>query len=257
MNIILHIGTPKTATTLLQEWLYANIENLSKQGVYLSNTIGRGNNIKLVSFFKKDLDNYMKRERVTSLEEKEKFYSGFEANFIKEVEEAKKNHHTMVISSENFYNTLGDCEEIEAVCTFLKKISDNIKVVCYFREQSQMSLSMYSTVLKNKGTMTLKKFQENPYKNFDYYSSGLKWRDAFNNNAIDFRIFDVNVFPDKDIRKDFLNTFTVKIDPKTLDYSVKTANKSLSYLEGRAYRSINRNIRYFKEGGGGLIPKIY
>ena len=35
MKCILHIGTEKTGTTLLQNWLYDNKEKLSQVGIYL------------------------------------------------------------------------------------------------------------------------------------------------------------------------------------------------------------------------------
>ena len=45
MKCILHIGTEKTGTTILQDWLYDNKVELSKVGVYLSDNLGKTNNI--------------------------------------------------------------------------------------------------------------------------------------------------------------------------------------------------------------------
>lgn len=60
MNLILHIGTPKTGTTTLQKWLYSNKNKLPEHGIFLSEVSGKVNNRRLVNFFKDDLNRPMR-----------------------------------------------------------------------------------------------------------------------------------------------------------------------------------------------------
>ena len=81
MDCVLHIGTEKTATTLLQEWLYANKAELSSQGIFLSAIAKEGNNRKLVSWCQSQVDDWLRRQGVTTLEQKAGLLQDFEAQF--------------------------------------------------------------------------------------------------------------------------------------------------------------------------------
>ena len=69
MKCILHIGTEKTGTTLLQEWLYHNITSLSKCGIYLSEIIGKPNNQLVPAYFSNRLYSWAKSKGISSLSE--------------------------------------------------------------------------------------------------------------------------------------------------------------------------------------------
>jgi hypothetical protein len=58
MKCILHIGTEKTATTLLQNWIYENEAGLAKAGIALTRSAGAPNNRKLVSAHQREIDDY-------------------------------------------------------------------------------------------------------------------------------------------------------------------------------------------------------
>ena len=77
MDCVLHIGTEKTATTLLQSWLYSNREALSAQGVFLSSVLKEGNNRKLVSYFQPQTDDWLRRQHIATEADKTAFFDGF------------------------------------------------------------------------------------------------------------------------------------------------------------------------------------
>ena len=56
MKCLLHIGREKTATTLLQDWLYVNQEVYSRHKVYLSEMLENTNNLAFPSYFQNHLD---------------------------------------------------------------------------------------------------------------------------------------------------------------------------------------------------------
>ena len=77
MKCILHIGTEKTATTTLQNWLYDNQAALSKSGVYLSDNLGKTNNILIPAYFQGHLDDWAMRNGIKDEAEKTLFFEGF------------------------------------------------------------------------------------------------------------------------------------------------------------------------------------
>ena len=82
MKCILHIGTEKTGTTILQDWLYYNHQILSNRGVYLSQTIGKNNNREIVSYFMDDFDGWFKERLITNESEKNRYFKDFQSVFL-------------------------------------------------------------------------------------------------------------------------------------------------------------------------------
>ncbi len=253
MKLVLHIGTEKTGTTLLQNWLYANQQALSDQGVFLSDQLGKPNNRKIVAYFMRHLDDFARQRKITNLAQKEIYFEGFEAKFRAEIAQARARHHTMVISSEHFHSRLSSLAEIETLAAFLTEEFDEVKVLCYFREQSSMRESLYSTGLKTATTTLLEEFDAEEdarryYYNFDRIATN--WSEAFGVSHCDFRIYDRAGFPEGDIRLDMLSAFFTPLDPTKMSFERVSSNESLSLLQGRMLLAINRIAPYWAEGGG-------
>lgn len=255
MKLVLHIGTEKTGTTLIQDWLYRNQENLSRSGFYLSNILEKNNNRKLVSFFQNGLDDWAATKGITSLDEKDAYFEGFPDDFRREVENASKNHHTMIITSEHFHSRLQGRNPVSALAGFLSEVFSTIKVVGYFREQSQMATSLYSTAMRVSSKDTIKDFMgnvtpQNYYYNF--FQIGQNWASAFGKENCDFRIYMRDRFLNGDLRQDFAKAIGSPLDYHSLNYDVKSSNESLSSLEAALYRVVNEEIPYWKEDGSGV-----
>ena len=73
MKCVLHIGTAKTATTLLQKWLYSNRDGLAQKGIYLPETIGEPNNRSLAGAFQTRFDIWAKRRNIETIEQLQKY----------------------------------------------------------------------------------------------------------------------------------------------------------------------------------------
>ena len=71
MKCVLHIGTEKTGSTLLQDWLYQNQVNLSRQRIFLSDVLSINNNRRLVSFFQWELDDWANRNGILTQKDKD------------------------------------------------------------------------------------------------------------------------------------------------------------------------------------------
>ncbi|OWU75918.1 hypothetical protein [Marinibacterium profundimaris] len=254
MKCILHIGTAKTGTTLIQQWLYSNREALSARGVYLSDMLEKPNNRLLPAFFMARLESWAKARRITTPEQKAAHFKGFPDRFRAEIAEASRTHSHFVITSEYMHARMDDPDEIRALRAFLVEVFDNVTVVCYFRNQFDLIVSRYSTALKKNARSDLQSFLNaaSPEDGFyNYLAVADLWAAAFGRENCDFRIYDRAEFPGGDIRLDFLNRIDPALDAGALDFSVESANESLYALQVSAFRALNARIPYWKGESGG------
>jgi len=90
MKLVLHIGTEKTATSTLQEFLYQNRNILAGNGIALSDNLGVPNNQKLAAYCMPPdmIDGYFKDKKIHNAQQKDLFYSTFYSDFDEEVKKA-------------------------------------------------------------------------------------------------------------------------------------------------------------------------
>jgi len=232
MRLILHIGTEKTATTTLQEFVYHNREALLQRGVALSSLLGEPTNRKLAAYCMSPghFDDYFKDRQITTDEAKAKYFEGFEAAFAQEVRALSSRATTMFISSEHFHSRLRDLASIRRLKALLDASFDEVRIVCYFREQSAMLASLYSTAIKSGNIASLETFArhcspDNAY--FNYHSFFARWRDVFGREALVPRLYGREHFVGGDIRRDLVALLTGRAEFEGLDFSVADANRSL------------------------------
>lgn len=242
MLCILHIGTEKTATTLLQKWLYENEENLSSQGVALTQKCGVTNNRKLVSYFQTSLDDYLKKESVFTKSDRKGFFEPFHRELSSEISEKSNRHESFIFTSEHFHSRLHSEKEIENLKLFLDKFFTDYKVICYFREQSRVRTSLYSTGLKRSNSDAIEESNRGSTDNshyYNYFDFFGKWESVFGRDSLHPRLFEKSQFVDGDIRKDFLATVLPEINPELMSFENKSANESLSHDLAHLFRAIN------------------
>jgi len=245
MKCILHIGTEKTGTSVLQEWLYSNEAILKSYDVYISSKIGYPNNRLLPAFFANELDDWAQSEKINTIENKEKFFENFLKNLEKEISEASKKYKYFIISSEHFHSRLKTSEEITSLHNFLDQQFKSTEVVCYFRNQHDTAVSLYSTSLKERNTSSLNYFLEQVNEQSHYYNYAViadLWSDIFGKNNCNFRIYDRKILVEKDIRKDFITILHKKVDVNKFNYTENFKNESLFAMEASAFRAINEFI---------------
>ncbi|WP_170763745.1 hypothetical protein [Ruegeria lacuscaerulensis] len=211
MKLLLHIGTEKTGTTLLQEWLYANKEALSEQGVFLSKVCGSGNNRRLVSYCQSSLDEFTETNRIMTLEDKERYFRGFSKKFQAEIAKASKKHHSMVITSEHFHSRIQKPEEVARLKSLFEGNFESVKVLCYLRPQWDLRESLYSTAVKYGNTGAIENFQssvdtEGNY--YNYYNLAEFWAGAFGKENTELRVYDRNGFFARRLAQGFPDSFT-------------------------------------------------
>ena len=260
MKCILHIGTEKTGTTLLQNWLYDNKEKLSQVGIYLSDSIGTNNNRLIPAYFGETLDDFHMDNGIANNKEKKKYFSGFLDNLNGEISNAKIKHHTFIITSEHLHSRLTRVEEIQNLYDFLSNAFDEIKVICYFRDQFDLAVSLYSTALKLNSAVNINEFfiiekvePERYY--FNYLNIANNWAEVFERQNCIFKIYDRQLFIDNDLRKDFLSIIANNINFGNLNMSINSANESLFALQAVVYKIINKTIPYINSDNQKINPK--
>lgn len=248
LNLLLHIGTQKTGTTLLQQWLYGNRAALSRQGVYLAKKLGRPNNRILVSYVGERLDSRDRGLGIRTMAEKRDSLRGFENEFRAEVETAARSHQYMIICSEHFHSDLRRASELQHLREILFSIFESVSVIVYFREPASLRKSVYSTSLRNGGTAELSEYSVNISPKSYFYNAlaaANLWSGVFGLENFLPSVYDRTQFRDGDIRRDFLAKIPSQIDDRALDFSLKTVNERISQLQATALTCVNRLLPFW------------
>ena len=252
MRCVLHIGTEKTGTTLLQEWLYRNREALHRQGVHLSTGLGNKNNFYISEFFQSEIDDWARGAGLFTLADKAHFFRNFEVAISQEFRRAAARYDVLLITSEFLHSRLSRRGDIARLADFLSGFCTKIDVICYFREQSSMATSRYTTELLRDCTLELDDFLREDARPANYYydfkAIADNWSAVFGAASCHFRIYDRERFIGRDIRTDFLAGLGSGVDPEALDYSEVPCNPALKRLQAEAMLAVNRAIPYFMPG---------
>lgn len=243
MKAIVHIGTEKTGTTSIQKYLFQNRKKLRKAGFHFLQSAGSTNNRALPAYFVAEsrFDDFYRDEGITTIEAKAEFRNQFLQKFEHEIGTLPKNIHTVVISSEHFHSRLRTPEEVDKVHEFLTSYFDDIRIVCYLRDQLSTCSSYYSTGLKSGNPATFAEFfqrcnSENYY--FNYYEVLSNWERRFGFGSLDVSLFSRKSF----LNNSLLDDFTAKLDPAlvgVLDSEIDVENESLTPIGQALARGVN------------------
>ena len=261
MRLILHIGTEKTATTTIQHFLYQSRAALAEKGIVLSDVLGSPNNRKLPAYYQSDirLDEFFRKRQIRTIQQKEAFFDGFEDEFRGEVAALAKTADCMVITSEHLRSALQDPGDIQKLHGLLAPLFSEIRVVCYFREQSAMVKSLYSTGIKSGVTKTFDEVllectpQEHRY---NYHASFSKWAAVFGMDNMQARLFQKDQLFQGDICADFLQIVDPQLTVGDFDPLLGNMNESLGY-RGIELGRINNvvNAKYHADGAHSLARR--
>jgi len=245
---VIHIGTEKTGSTFLQNWLYKNGKRLSRQGVALTRTASFPNNRKIVSYLQEDLDEYFREHGVASHAARELHFSGFEQDFRAELIDCLRKHHTVLLTSEHFHSRFKTEASVKRLRDFLEPHFSEFRIVCYFREQSKVRTSLYSTALRGQYKNALHDFHPDPDINSHYYNYSevlQKWERVFGAENLVARIYDHAQFYEGDLRKDFLKFALPRVKRRKLGYRNQTDNRALSRSMATLFLAINKKRSRF------------
>ncbi len=178
MRLILHIGTHKTGTSSLQQFLRNNEDILAEKGIYYARIAGTKNANRLAKW--------------VIFKQRKKVESFFEEHMKRA---CSANAHTVLISAESFYamtknflqfkdNQVADywASETEAV-NFLRSVlpaETKIKIVTYFRRQDRFIESYYSQAIKTHSvTSSIDEFRYFMNEALNYWCHMKIWNAVF------------------------------------------------------------------------------
>ncbi|CAA0107469.1 Uncharacterised protein [Halioglobus japonicus] len=243
MKAIVHIGIETTGTSFIQRYLDLNREKLRSAGYHFIQSAGELNNHAVPAYCvsSKNLDDYFRGVGITTVKERAEFETQFKSEFETELGSLPKSVHTVLISSEHFHSRIESAADMDNVYRLLSSYFDDIKIVCYLREQVTTCTKSYSTFLKSGGRDSFQKYLEkcNPGKTRYNYLDMLKnWERCFGRDSLDVSLFAKDSF----LNGSLLDDFTAKIGPSlvgTLDQNVQLENDSLRPAGQILMRAIN------------------
>lgn len=239
-KLILHIGTEKTGTTSIQEYLLENKEVLSKQGFFIPVTPSSSapNHRKLATACFND-----GREDDSFKEYKINDFIEWKKNTFKIIEEEliSSTLETHILSSEHFSSRLTTQKEISRLFDFLKVIYSDIEVLVYFRRQDEYAVSLYSTNLKSGGVGKNIIPSGMLPDRYNYYSICNKWGKVFGRKNIIAKQFDRKILKNGSVLSDFCNVVGINED-QTKAVELET-NPSLQPLAQEVLRTYNNIVK--------------
>ncbi len=208
-NLYLHIGCEKTGTTSIQDCLYMNQANLRSNGYYFLQSMGNYNNRKLACYSIEDkVNDDLYVSLIKEFGDREKMRKHIVEELENEIENIDSEIQNVIISSEHFSSRLFSTQEIQSLKNLLDNFFEEIKIICYFREQSKTCQSLFSTGIKSGSSNNFEYYidqcnLQNPY--YNYLNIAKVWADVFGRSNLKIRIFERKNFKNGSVLNDFFD----------------------------------------------------
>ncbi len=244
MNLIMHIGTPKTGTTTIQKMLFENKVALKSNGFHFLQCAGLKNNRALPACCVNDRrkDDFFTKRGIADREGRLRFREKVLSQFRSELASLGDDIHTVIVSSEQFSERLKSGAEVERFYDVVSPYFSNIKILCWLREQSEMAGSFYSTALRSGGTVCFDDFLEKcrpDNQRYNYYEMLNRWSDVFGIPCVEARIFSRDAFCGGDLICDFISCVSLDL-LQVIDRNISSKNTSINVAGQRLLLVINR-----------------
>jgi len=244
MKAVIHIGTEKTGSTSIQNFLLENRQALIQEGFYYPKSLGALDHRKVSAYCLENnqQDDFFKLNNLSSLKEIEQFKDKLKNDLNKEIKALPSNIHTVIISSEHLHSRLKSPSEIQNLHDLLSHHFESFEIICYLREQLDTCISFYSTALKSGNAINFENHLKNCQPNshyYNYFTLLSLWENCFGHDAIRPSIFKEKEF----INNDLIDDFTSKLSPNLLGKLEKNnqkLNTSLSHTGQHVLLSVNQ-----------------
>jgi hypothetical protein len=202
-TLLLHIGTEKTGTTSIQEFLAFNRAQLAQNGILYPRSLGEKNHIKLAAYAEHAPWPFASQNLGIDTPEK---HQDFCLNLRQQLgqELAAHDYRHAIISNEHLHSNIKTQDQIQAVKDFLDAFFSDIQVLVYFRRQDLMAVSLHSTALLVGYTPT-RQLDINAAKNYYYDFNAIydNWAGVFGSDNITARVFARDRFISGNVITDF------------------------------------------------------
>ncbi|EPZ9055460.1 hypothetical protein ACXYI7_001465 [Campylobacter jejuni] len=207
MTCYLHIGTMKTGTSSIQDFLYKNQNLLKIQKTLYPNSIKNSWHLNDHNPFAHAIEYFLEQANFSSLD-----------SYLKPLKQEINNSHSnkVIVSTENIQFLLYNEKYIQELQIILKNLGfTKIYIIIYLRNPSDLFISMCSQALKDgtpKKILSLPS-ENNKFKILCHHEQTLKnWGNIFKKENLIVKLFSKNEFYQGDLLKDFINTIGLEWD---------------------------------------------
>lgn len=210
-ELILHIGSHKTATTSIQKFLLENNAELKSKGYSLFTLEPNGSD----SLYG-HANHWVEHSGYN-----ENFSAKFNLDWVNQIKKLEE-LDTLIFSAEHL-SWIFDFNEIRKIGSYLKKYFKSIKIVCYIRRQDEQLLSHHQQGSKHHDWCEQRYYGDSPsplpdtnclYEYLDYYTKLSMWGEVFGNDNVIIRPFEKEQLVNADIISDFISTCKLPLTPK-------------------------------------------
>lgn len=234
MKIIFHIGTEKTGSKSIQEFLYLNRKEFKKQKITSLRSLGLKNHQKIavLCMDQQKADAYTNEHNVDDIVNRQHWKDNLSKKIHKELEYCGKWASTVIISSEHLHSRLSTSHEIQRLKSIFDEFATEYQVVFYLRRQDQLSVSLDSTRVRLYGSSSSVLHQIKKNKQYyNYFQLYRLWESVFKKNQITIRIFDVKEFYQESLIADFIKSCKLAMSPNYIYPNVKNQRLSSTLRE--------------------------
>lgn len=232
-RLLIHIGTEKTGTTSIQQFLNRNAAVLESRGIWYPTDSSRSYcdataHFPLAGSLVDNWQDFVHPGRVP-------FFPNCAADLGADARARPAG--TTVVSSEHFSSRVRDAARLAAFRRTLSATFGEIRIVCYLRNQADLALSSHATRTIFGGRAAFDPAQvstDDPY--FNYLAMLDLWASAFGADALVVREYDRRTLASGDVCRDFL-TKVLGIGEEGLVFS-----KELNPTPGAILLEITRQL---------------
>lgn len=234
---LIHIGTEKTGSTSIQNFLYKNESELNSRGFfYPYKSCGLISNYRLVLFSLDQPDEglavmekaraararWTQSEAPCSQEWKTKFANEHEKH-IKQLRKGLSTS-TVVYSSEHFHSRVHKVEEIRELKTYLDTLYDSVEVCLYMRRQDRLAISAHNTAIQGgrSSSFSFSDIKGTP-NYYNYHALINRWAQVFGSENIHPNIYRPSLMEGGNVVHDFVKKFV---------YAGDIAETQFKFIEG-------------------------
>ena len=239
----LHIGTTKTGSSSIQQFLATNRDALRSQNVLYPKALGKvsHNVIPVASKGRLAPTEHQRMFKITSERKYRTFIADRRKRLTREINRSQPDH--ILISSEHMHSRCFTPAHFEALKQFLAPALDgrDVQILVYLRPQIEHAISLYSTQLAHGLALDIDSFIEDrisgPKRRYhDFRKLIRSWQRAFPEATMTVRAFDAVKSLPEGVISDFMQV--TGLQPERLEYPPRV-NESLNAWSAEALRRVN------------------
>lgn len=225
MELYLHIGTEKTGTSSVQEFMRANRAPMQTRGIVYPRSPGDLNHIGIAALGQnRDRGELWNILGITSIAGRDSYRVKLANELKAELRRAKCER--AVMSNEHCSSRLLSVEEVTSLRDFLLPLFSRIRIVVYLRRQDDFVVSTYSTGIKSGRTTPLRLPRAaRILARYDYWHLLERWSGVFGRENVICRKFEKQSMAGGNLLSDFLSA--IGCDPSAQLQYLGGVNSSL------------------------------